>query len=168
MRHNRILIIGSSGAGKSTFAKQLAMRTKLPLIHLDQLYWQPGWQKTERDVFREKLLNKLQKECWIIDGNFDSTLELRAQYADLVIFLNYPTWISFSRAIKRTIIHRGKTRPDMANGCPEKIDWEFAKWIWRYNVDVKPNIIKFLATLPIETMIINHPNQLKKILQNIK
>ena len=139
----------------------------MPLIHLDKLYWQPGWQKTERDVFREKLLNELQKDCWIIDGNFDSTLELRSQYADLVIFLNYPTRVSFSRAIKRSLIHRGKTRPDMASGCPEKVDWEFAKWIWRYNVDVQPNIIKFLATLPIDTMIINHPSQLKKILQSI-
>lgn len=167
MRHKRILIIGSSGAGKSTLAKQLAMRTKLPLIHLDQLYWQPGWQKTERDVFREKLLNELQKDCWIIDGNFDSTLELRSQYAELVIFLNYPTMISFSRAIKRSIIHKGKTREDMAIGCPEKFDWEFAKWIWRYNVDVLPKVLKFLTNLPIDTVIINHPNQLKKILQKI-
>ncbi|MEO4052564.1 adenylate kinase [Solibacillus sp. CAU 1738] len=166
MRHKRILIIGSSGAGKSTLARILHQQLGLPLVHLDQLYWQPGWVATEKPVFREKMLVELEKPEWIMDGNFDSTLGLRAQYADLIILLNYPKYISFTRAMKRYLIHIGHTREDMTPGCQEQMDWEFAKWIWTYNTKALPPILQFLSTVQIDSVIINHPKQLKKWLKD--
>ncbi|MFJ7953559.1 topology modulation protein [Lysinibacillus sp. NPDC096418] len=114
------LIVGSSGAGKSTLARQLGAATSLPIIHLDSLYWQPGWIGTEKVLFNEKLIVELQKFAWIIDGNFDSTLELRAQYADLIIMLDYDKKLCLYRAMKRYITHLGKTRADMTPGCPKR------------------------------------------------
>ena len=96
--HKRILIVGSSGAGKSTLARQLGSSSTLPIVHLDSLYWQPGWIGTERVLFKEKLIGELQKFAWIIDGNFDSTLELRAQYADLIIMLDYDKKFIFTQS----------------------------------------------------------------------
>ncbi len=167
MRHQRILVIGCAGAGKSTFSRQLHQLTGLPLIHLDQLFWQPGWIPTERPVFREKMLTELQKEAWIMDGNFDSTLSLRAQYADLIIWLDFPRHICFPRVLKRAVTNFGKTRPDMTPGCPEKLDLEFAKWIWRYEQDARPDIAEAVRQAPCDSIIFAHPRDLTSWLQRI-
>lgn len=168
MRHKRILIVGSSGAGKSTLGRALHKQLGLPLIHLDQLFWQPGWIPNERAIFREKMLIELEKNEWIIDGNFDSSLELRAQYADLIILLNYPKYISFTRAMKRYLTNIGRTRDDMTPGCTEKMDIEFAKWIWNFNDDALPSILQLISNLSIDTIIFNHPKQLNKWLKSIE
>lgn len=139
------LIVGSSGAGKSTLARQLGAATTIPIIHLDSLYWQPRWIGTDKALFKEKIIVELQKLAWIIDGNFDSTLELRAQYADLIIMLNYDKKLCLYRAMKRYITHLGKTRADMTPGCPEKMDVEFIKWIWAYPKEARQNVIEVLS-----------------------
>lgn len=160
MRHKKILIIGCAGAGKSTLSRQLHQHTALPLIHLDQLYWQPGWVATERPVFRENLSLELEKEAWIMDGNFDSTLSLRAQYADLIIWLDFPRHICIPRIIKRFTTNFGKTRPDMTPGCPEKLDYEFARWIWRYEQDARPAVAEAVRQAPCDSIVFSHPSQL--------
>ena len=86
----RISIVGSGGAGKSTFAHQLADILHLPVIHLDALYWQPGWVATPQDEWRDKQQQLVQQECWIIDGNYTSTLDVRFAVADTIIFLDFP------------------------------------------------------------------------------
>lgn len=114
------------------------------------------------------MLLELTKPEWIIDGNFDSTLELRAQYADLIILLNYPRHISLTRAFKRYFTNIGRTRKDMTPGCKEKIDIEFVKWIWNFNSNALPPILDLIATLPIDTIIMNHPKQLKQWLKSME
>lgn len=167
MRHQKVLVIGCAGAGKSTFSRQLHQLTGLPLIHLDQLFWQPGWIPAERPAFREKMLAELQKEAWIMDGNFDSTLSLRAQYADLIIWLDFPRHICFPRVLKRAVTNFGKTRPDMTPGCLEKLDLEFAKWIWRYEQDARPDIAEAVRQAPCDSIIFAHPRDLTSWLQRI-
>ena len=167
MNYQRILIIGCSGAGKSTLARQLAHITKLPLVHLDQLFWQPNWVPSDRALFRQSMIAELQKPAWIIDGNFDSTLTLRMQYADCVIFLDYETSICLRRIVRRYVTHIGKTRLDMTNNCNEKLDMEFLQWIIRYNEDVRPDILQKLANTSITSIIFTHPKQTKRWLSNI-
>lgn len=168
MSYKRILIIGCSGAGKSTLARQLADMTKLPLIHLDQLFWQPHWVPTDRALFRANMLTELQKPAWIIDGNFDSTLDLRMQYADCIIFLDYRTDICIRRILRRYITNVGKTRPDMTSGCNEKLDIEFLQWIMRYKKDVQSHIVQKLAATPITSIILTHPTQTKQWLASLR
>ena len=128
----RVLIVGSPGAGKSTLAGALADRTGLPLHHLDQLYWQPGWVEPERDRWRGTLDRVLAQPRWIIDGNYGGTLGARLARADTVIDLDVPAWRCLARVIGRVRAHRGQVRPDMAAGCPERHSWEFLLYISRF------------------------------------
>ena len=128
----RILVIGSSGAGKSTFAKRLGSALDIPVIHLDAEYWQAGWRETPKPEWAEKLSKMLAAESWIMDGNFSGTLDLRLQSCDAAIMLELPARVCLWRVSKRFLRYRNQVRPDMAAGCNEKLDWEFIVWIWRY------------------------------------
>lgn len=128
----RVLIIGSGGAGKSTFAKRLHEITGLKLIHLDKLFWKPNWTETPKDEWR-KINKKILKENeWIIDGNFGSTMEMRIEACDTVIWLDLPPAVCVYRAIKRVFNPYNKNRPDMGEGCREKLDWDFLWWVWTF------------------------------------
>ena len=164
-RHKRILIIGSGGAGKSTLSKKLAHQWGLPVVHLDALFWNAGWVPTNKLEFREKLRKQLEQEEWIIDGNFDSTLELRAEYADLIIFLDFPKVLCTYRVLKRAWMFRGTTRPDMAPGCNEKIDIKFAKWVWSFPKDARPGILDVLRKLKhVDICILKNQKEVKSFL----
>ncbi|TQR21518.1 adenylate kinase [Psychrobacillus vulpis] len=168
LRHKRVLIIGSSGAGKSTFSTKLAEKWKLPLIHLDALFWNEGWVPTPKPAFREKVQQKLIEDEWIMDGNFNSTLALRAKYADLIIFLDFPRLLCTYRILKRAWVHRGTTRPDMAQGCNEKIDMEFAQWVWRFPKDIRPGILDILReTDNVDICILRNPKEVKVFLETV-
>ena len=130
----RIIIIGCGGAGKSTLARKLGEKTGLPVVHLDQIWWSPGnWQHLEREKFDRLLAEELEKPRWILDGNFNRTLELRLTKCDTVIYLDYPRIVCLKNWIGRVIQNRGHARPDMAQGCTEWFDPEMAMWIWQFN-----------------------------------
>ena len=118
----RILIIGNAGAGKSTFARALADKTGLPLVHLDRLYWRGNWEHVSREEFDILLQAELAKPQWIIDGNFNRTIPMRLQHCDTVFFLDYPTGVCLWGITKRTFANRGRTREDMGGNCPEHFD----------------------------------------------
>lgn len=141
----KILVIGCSGSGKSTLAKQLGQKLHIEVIHLDSLYWNAGWVSTPKAEWREKVECLCQGEQWIQDGNYGSTLQMRLQYADTVILFDYPRLQCLWGAVKRRFMYSGKTRPDMAVGCPEKIDVEFLQWIWNFNKNEKPHVLQLLS-----------------------
>jgi adenylate kinase family enzyme len=136
----RILIIGSSGAGKSTFARRLGERTGQEVIHLDKLYWNPNWVETAKDEWQKKVEKAVQGDSWIIDGNYSGTMELRLPACDTVIFLDMPRTLCVYRILKRVAFYRKGSRPDMAEGCDEHFDWEFIKWVWNYPTRSKPKV----------------------------
>jgi adenylate kinase family enzyme len=140
----RILIIGSGGAGKSTMAVKLGDALGIPVLHLDALFWKPGWVMTPVDEERATLTEVMRGECWIMDGNYRSTLDQRIPEADTIIFLDLPRLTCVRRAIKRRIQYHGKTRPDMGPGNPERIDVSFLKWIWNYPRDARPRVLALL------------------------
>ena len=128
----RVLVIGSPGAGKSTLSHALARRAGLPLHHLDRMFWLPGWVERDRDEGRAELARVLAQDCWIIDGNYGSTLPLRIARADTVVWLDYPTALCLGRALRRWWMYRGHSRPDMTEGCPERLDGEFLLYILNF------------------------------------
>ena len=141
MKYNHIIIIGSAGSGKSYLAKKIAEITEYPLIHLDNEFWNPGWVKTPREEWIEKQREMISTEKWIIDGNYNSTLELRIEASDLVIFLDINRFVCMYGAIKR----HGKKRSDLPDYCNEKFDKEFIdflKWIWSFSKTSKPKIME--------------------------
>ena len=115
----KILVIGNTGAGKTTFAKELAEKTGLPLIHLDKIFWCGNWEHISEDELDEKLSEILSRDEWIIDGNYNRTLEYRLEFADTVFFFDLPTVTCLWGITKRIIKNHGKTRPDMGGNCPD-------------------------------------------------
>lgn len=81
-----------------------------------------------------------------MDGNYPDSLSLRLKYADTAIFLDCSRVQSLLRCVGRFLKYRGQSRPELAPGCYEKIDWEFLKWIWNYPRDVKPRVLEALES----------------------
>jgi adenylate kinase family enzyme len=143
----RVLVIGSGGAGKSTVASHLAATLGLPLIHLDALYWRPGWQETPKDEWKAQVDALLAAPSWVMDGNYSGTLDARLARCDTVIFIDLPRVVCLWRIVKRQLRFRGRSRPDMAPGCPERITWEFVTWVWTYPARRRRKILRKLAEL---------------------
>lgn len=126
----KIMIIGHSGCGKSTLASYISKRKRIPLLHLDQVYFNTGWQPREREEALAIVKQQLESENWIIEGNYQSLYQKeRLEQADQIVFLDFPRLSCLKRVIQRYNRYRGKTRPDMADGCIEKLDMDFIWWI---------------------------------------
>ncbi|GLO64496.1 hypothetical protein MACH08_02800 [Oceanobacillus kimchii] len=121
----KITLIGSGGSGKSTLARQLGRELNIEVYHLDALFWKPNWVGVLKDEQRKIQEELVERESWIIDGNYGGTMEIRLHAADTIIFLHISRYICLFRAIKRSIKYRNRTRPDMGEGCNEKLDIEF-------------------------------------------
>ena len=131
----KIAVMGYSGAGKSTLAKKLGRLYDCPVLYLDRIQFEPGWKERNREEAKrmaEEFLNENQDTGWIIDGNYAKFCqERRLEEADLIVFMDYTRRICLWQAVKRYLEYRDKTRESMAEGCREKIDWDFVKWILR-------------------------------------
>jgi adenylate kinase family enzyme len=140
----KVLVIGSGGAGKSTFARRLGALRGSEVIHLDALYWNPGWVETPKDVWAERVAALVERDAWIMDGNYSGTLDIRLKACDAVVFLDMPRLLCLWRVLQRALMYRTRSRPDMAAGCPEKLDRDFLKfllWVWNYPKQTKPKIL---------------------------
>ncbi|MBO6544672.1 MAG: hypothetical protein JJ939_05760 [Alphaproteobacteria bacterium] len=136
----RVMIIGPSGAGKSTFAVALARQTGLPLVHLDQEYWQPGWVETPEAEWLAKVEKLAARETWIMEGGYSSSFPFRMPRADTIFLITRPRWLYICRVILRTLKHYGRVRPDLGTGCPERFNWEFLQWVWNYDKRSLPGL----------------------------
>lgn len=140
----RIIVIGSGGAGKSTFSRRLSKCLNINSVHLDVHFWHAGWIETEQSIWKEKVKDLVKADSWIIDGNFGSTLDIRLDACDTVIFLDMPRFLCMWRIVKRFFMYRKRTRPDLAEGCFEKIDLEFIKWVWNFKNNGRLRILEKL------------------------
>lgn len=136
----KIIVIGCPGSGKSTISRALHSITEIPLFHLDMMYWNADRSIVDKAVFLERLSNAMQKEEWIIDGNYNSTMELRLQACDTVIFLDYPLEICLAGIQER----KGKPRADMPWVEQEEDDEEFIAFIKNYEIESKPKVMELL------------------------
>ena len=128
----KIAILGHAGSGKSALARQLGEKYGLPVLHFDSIHFLPGWVETDRPYKREKVNAFLDEnpDGWVMDGNyFKICAERRFAEADHILYLDFPRWVCLPRVYKRLFTYRGKTRPDMGEGCDEKVDWAFLKWV---------------------------------------
>jgi len=163
----RVIIIGSGGAGKSTLAKQMAGILDLPVFHLDSLFWKPNWQKTPKPDFDKQLIELMNQQHWILDGNYSRTIELRMQYADTVIFLNFNRFLCLWRAFLRTYLAK---RVDPIPGCKPQMDMEFVKWIWSYSRNRVPKVLEILNRYKDskKIFILKNPKEKQQFLQVIE
>jgi len=141
----RICVVGCSGAGKSTLSKRLADVTGLPNVSLDRHYWQDGWIASSDDAWRATHQSLIEQDRWIIDGTFYSTMEQRLQFADTVIFLDYPRHLCVRRVLWRTVRWWHRSRSEMPGGCRERFDFDFLKYVWGFQWCYRSHIIEAIG-----------------------
>jgi adenylate kinase family enzyme len=144
----RVLVMGSSGSGKSTFARRLSEITGLPIVSLDALFWKPGWVESEREEFRERVTEAARQPRWIMDGNFTSHhVELRRDTCDTVIWFDLPRRTCILGIMTRVATSYGRVRPEMGEGCPEKIDFKFLRYVWNFRTNQRPKLLAYFEGL---------------------
>lgn len=151
---NKIILIGSPGSGKSTLARKLGEKLALEVFHLDAMMWKPGWVMTAREDQLAIQQELVARERWIIDGHYKSTLDVRLQAADTIMLLDLPRWVCLFQVLKRIAQYRNERRPDMADGCNERLDLSFLKFVWEFPAKQRPTIMEKLSKLPADKKII--------------
>lgn len=160
----KVIIIGCPGSGKSTFARALATRTGLALYHLDMLYWNADKTTVERDIFDARLKDVMSAPSWIIDGNYQRTMQWRLSECDTVFFLDYPTDVCFEGISSR----KGKPRPDMPWTDGDGEDEEFIRYVSDFNLNERPGILALLEKYPSKDVIVFRKREdCKKYLSSI-
>jgi adenylate kinase family enzyme len=146
---DRILVIGCSGGGKSTLAQNLGRRFGLPFVSMDRdFYWLPGWVRRDRNEARALIAEAVAAERWIMDGTGVTSFDLRVPRSDLIIWVRMPRWLCLWGIYTRSLRHFGKTRPEMAPGCRERLaDREFLSFIWNFEAKTTPRIVKSIHAL---------------------
>ena len=151
---NKIIIIGCPGSGKSTFAKALHTKTALPLFHLDNIFWNKDKTHVSREVFDKRLDDVLMQDSWIIDGNYNRTLEKRLKTCDTAFLLDLPVDMCLNGANARI----GKFRDDMP-WIEQELDEEFKQWIINFPKDELPNIYFLLKKYNYKNIIVFKSHQ---------
>jgi adenylate kinase family enzyme len=163
----RVLVIGPPGAGKSTLATEIASRTGLPLIHLDRHHWRPGWVEADEAEWQIEVAALIAREQWVMDGNYGGTLPARLTRADTVIWLDLPVWLCLARIFHRALKYRGQTRPDMAEGCPEQLNWAFLVYAARFPWVGRKRILAKLPAFTGRLIRVRRPRDAERFLRSL-
>ena len=165
----RILIIGCSGSGKTTLACQIREILHLPVVHLDKLWWTGNWETVSREEFDASLALELEKQQWVMDGNYSRTMEMRLAKCDTIVYLDFDRITCLWGMVKRVTRYYGRTRPDMGGNCPERFDWEFIQWIWNFNKKNRERNYRWLEeTKQAEAIVLKNRRQVRKFLEQLK
>ncbi len=142
----RIMVIGCSGGGKSTLSRKLSRKLDLPYFSMDkEFFWLPGWVKRPKGEERHLIGNVVAGERWLMDGTGPSTFDIRVPRTELVVWVRMPRWLCLWGICKRAFLHLGRTRPDMAPGCLERVpDRELLTYIWMFEKRFAPLVIAAL------------------------
>lgn len=161
----RVAIVGPGGCGKSTFAVALRQRLGLPVVHLDHHFWKPGWIETPRDEWRQVQAELFAGEHWIADGNYGGTLDERFSRADTVIVVARPRLACVAGALRRTLSSYGKAV--QADGCPERFQLAFYRWIWNYERDSRPRLEAALARHDhLDVIVLRSRKEMRQLLES--
>ena len=164
----KIAIIGYSGSGKSTLAKRLGELYGASVLHLDTVHFLPKWEeRTNEDECKIVTEFLDANESWVIDGSYSKIVyERRMQEADKIILLLFNRFICFHRVVKRYKTYKGKSRESIAQGCEEKLDFAFAKWvIWDGRLKKRrKKFERVLQKFPDKTVVCKNQRQVDKLL----
>ena len=150
----RIMVIGCSGGGKTTLSQRLAARFDLTYLSIDRdILWLPGWVERNKIAQRALMLENIAGERWVLDGTNPSTFDIRLPRTDIVIWVRMSRLLCVWGVATRWLRWLGRTRPEMAPGCPEKLDWQFLRYIWTFEARFAPRVVAALTqhgrTVPV-------------------
>lgn len=140
----RIVIVGTAGAGKTRLALALGKARGLPVLHGDKVFWRPGWKDPDNDAFRADVSRLTDAQRWIYDGNLGRVADIVLPRAQAVIWIEQPAYLAALRAYSRTIRYLGQTRPDMAEGCPEKLSLSLWGYVKGFDKSMRPRLQSWL------------------------
>ena len=167
----RVAVVGCPGAGKTTFVRVLAKKTKLPPIHLDTYYHDKTkayYEASDLDAWVAKANELSAKERWIMDGNFGATFNVRFARADTVIFFDYSRYLCFWRILKRRVKYHSLPRPEMPQDWEEKFDYGFLRYVWNFKSWSRPKLLAALEGSNVELIIFKKPRDAEAYLKSIK
>ena len=137
----RIIVVGCQGSGKTRLSLALGRKFRLPVVHLDVLYWRPGWKESDTPRFRTRVADAIAQPGWIVDGAFSGLgFDLTLAQAELLVMIERPRWLCLWRVLWRSAFARGGERPDLPVGCPEQFDLNLLRQVWRYAIDRAPQV----------------------------
>lgn len=146
----RVMIVGQPGSGKSTLARKLGERTGLPVVHIDTIHWQPGWVERSRDEKTRLCLEVEARDRWIFEGGHSTTWGNRVARADLLIWIDRSATLRLLRVLRRTLLHRGQSRPDLPENCPELLGNlpGFLRFMWQTRKTARAKMRQLVSTAP--------------------
>jgi adenylate kinase family enzyme len=157
MSSKRILVLGPCGSGKTRLTRQLCHILGLPAVHLDAHFWQPGWVSTPQPEWRCVVGSLVGQESWIMDGTYESTLDLRIPAAEAIIMISRPRWSCLWGVLRRSLHYRDKPRPDAPPDQP--IDLAYLRYIWNYPVHTDPLVDELIKEYSQELPVISLANR---------
>ncbi len=167
----KVAVLGYSGSGKSTLARKLGKRLSLPVLHLDTVFWLPGWKERDREECADLVKQFMEQENWLIEGVYSKFhFDERMEQADQIILVTLPRINCFFRALRRYVTYRGKSRPDMTEGCPEKFDLDFAWWVvWKGRTKPRRRILEgVVARHPDKVTVLRSQRQINRFLEGVQ
>lgn len=164
---NKILIIGCAGSGKTTLSKKLSKILDLPVIHLDNHYWEPGWKKVPQEIWIKDVETLIDRDNWIMDGNYTQCLSFRLSEATSVIYLDMPRYKCLWRAFKRRLKFWVK-RDDLPSGCIDRLSLQFYLWIWNYPKRSRQKTLDLINGFNGTVHIFKNEKQIKNWLNKMK
>ena len=167
IKSKKICLFGCPGSGKSTLGKNLSKIMNLQVYHLDNIYWKPNWVNISKEEFDEKLNELLLLDEYIIEGNYNRTLDLRLEKCDLAIFLDFNRFTCLVSVIKRYFMYKNKTRDDITPGCDEALDKEFISYVWNFNKKFRKKYYQKLKESNKEYLILRNRRQVKRFINEL-
>ncbi len=167
----KIAVLGYSGSGKSTLARRLGERLSLPVLHLDTVFWLPGWQERDRGECIHIVGRFMEQENWLIEGVYSKFhFDARMEQADRIVLVTLSRLNCLFRAMRRYRTYRGISRPDMTEGCPEKFDLNFAWWVfWKGRIGWRRQLLKDVAArYPEKVTILRSQREIDRFLEGVQ
>ncbi|GAA4915750.1 adenylate kinase family enzyme [Stackebrandtia albiflava] len=156
------MVIGCSGAGKSTITRELESALGLPSVHLDAHYWRPGWERPPDTEWETVLARLVAADRWIHDGNYVTTMPMRLPRADLVVFLDVGRW----RCLWR-VVTRAARREEMAPGTPHRVALRHLRYVWRFPKDSRPKVSAALTDHDGPVVRLRTPRQVRRFIAGL-